>query len=332
MKLTLEQIAAFTKAYVLSTSQASDTLTVTKDNLINAIDKIGKMVTIDGVYSDKLPELEGDNLPLGKTIEEWFIDLTLPQDYVDPRTDESFDPTATLKPYFPSTENCYYSVTLKPKFVVTSKKNNDVEKACLSADGVGQIVAKILGRLEDSYQVSRYQIKRQLLGNFATKANAKGLTETIAVPTDTATGEAFIKSVKNAAEVASDINEGNTLGDITAGASPSLTLYLKQGILSSLQVDTLAGAFNSSDLKIPANVKVIKDFGTIMSDETSSATDISENVYAILLDPRGVKLHNSYNAIRDDKNAAGDYVSYFRHYQDTGFISKNTFIKVYKKA
>lgn len=331
MKLTLEQIASFTKAYVLAAKQASSTFEVTTNNLINAIDKIGKMVTIDGIYADKLPELEGDNLPLGKTIEEWFMDLTMPQDYVEP-TDSAFDPTTAIKPYFPSTEKCYYSYTMKPRFVATSIKKNDVNRACLTEQGAGEVIAKILGRLEDSYQVTRYQEKRQLLGNFATKANAKGLVETLAIPTDTATGEAFIKSVKDAAEVASDINEGNTLGDITAGAAPSLALYIKKGIKSSLDVDTLAGAFNKEKLAIPATVKVLPDFGTIMSSEASNATDISDNVYAILLDPRGVKLHNSYNDIDDDGNGAGNYRNYFKHFEDTGFISMHTFIKVYKKA
>lgn len=318
-KMTIKGLKDFAKAYVDASKQAGTWVASTK-NLLGAIDKIGKMVTLDGTYGDKLPELEGDKLPLGRTIEEWFIDLTLPENFVDP-TSTSYDATNALKPHFPSTEACYYSYTLGRKKIATSQAFDNIERACLNSEDAANVTAKILERLEQSYQSTRYASKRQLLGNMATKAVTAGCVETLAKPTDTATGEAFIKSLKNAVEVASDVNEGNTLGGVTAGASPSLTLYIKQGIMSSVEVDTLAGAFHDEKLAIPATVKVIKDFG--------SADD---SIYAILLDPRGVKLHNSYMAVRDQPNADGDFINFFKHFEDTGFISKSTFVKVYKTA
>lgn len=318
-KMTIEGLKGFAKAYVDASKQAG-TWTASTKNLLGAIDKIGKMVTLDGTYGDKLPELEGDKLPLGRTIEEWFIDLTLPENFVDP-ADTSFDATNALKPHFPSTESCYYSYTLGRKKIATSQPFDNVERACLNSEDAANMTAKILERLEQSYQTSRYAAKRQLLGNMATKAVTAGCVETLAKPADTETGEAFIKSLKNAVETASDINEGNTLGGVTAGASPSLTLYIKQGIMSSVEVDTLAGAFHDERLAIPATVKVIKDFGSA-----------DNKIYAILVDPRGVKLHNSYMAVRDQVNADGDFINFFKHFEDTGFISKSTFVKVYKEA
>ena len=319
-KMTIENLKKFASAYVDASKQAGAWASST-NNLIGLVDKIGKIVTIDGDYGDKLPELEGDNLPLGRTIEEYFVDLTLPENFVDPATDASYDPTNALKPHFPSVEDCYYSYTLGRKKIATSEAYDNIERGCLTANDAGNISAKIMEKLEQSYQSARYAAKRQLIGNMATKAVAAGCVTTLAVPTDTATGEAFIKSVKDAVETASDINEGNTIGGITAGASPSLTLYIKQGIRSSLDVDTLAGAFHDEKLAIPANVKVIKDFG---------AAD--DGIYAILVDPRGLKLHNSYVAVRDQSNGDGDFVNFFKHFEDTGFISKSTFVKVYKKA
>ncbi len=318
-KMTITNLKEFAKAYVDASKQA-ETWTATTNNLIGLVDKIGKIVTIDGDYGDKLPELEGDNLPFGRTIEEYFVDLTLPENFVDP-TDASYDPTNALKPHFPSVENCYYSYTLGRKKIATSEAFDNIERACINADDAGNITAKIMEKLEQSYQSARYASKRQLIGNMATKAVAAGCVTTIAMPTDTATGEAFIKKVKDDVETASDINEGNTLGGVTAGASPSLTLYIKQGIKSTIDVDTLAGAFHSENLAIPATVKVIKDFG-----------DADDGIYAILVDPRGIKLHNSYVAVRDQSNGDGDFINFFKHFEDTAFISKSTFVKVYKKA
>ena len=69
---------------------------------------------------------------------------------------------------------------------------------------------------------------------------------------------------------------------------------------------------------------VVDDFGTI-TGETSG-----KKVYAILIDPRGVKLHEGYNASRYKENADGDFVNYVRHFEETGFISKSTFVRVFE--
>lgn len=318
-KMTLDNLKKFNKAYVDASKQAG-TWVSTSDNLIGFVDKIGKQITLEGEYGDKLPELEGDNLPLGRTIEEYFIDLTLPSDFVDPSS-STFDPSTALKPYFPSTEQCYYNYTLGRKFVATSEPFDNFERGCLDSETAANIGTRIIEKLTKSYQLARYGAKRQLLGNMATKAVTAGRVETLAVPSNAETGEAFIKSIKNAAEIASDTSENTSLGGYTIGAAPSLTLYVKQGIMSSLEVDTLAGAFHDEKLAIPATIKVIPDFG-----------DADANIYAILVDPRGVKLHNSYSAVRDQSNAVGDYINFIKHYEDTGFISKATFVKVYKKA
>ena len=78
--MTIAQLQAKAKTYVDAAKQAG-AWQGTTDNLFGLIDKIGKTVMIDGQFLDKLPELDGEELPLGKTIEEYFIDLTLPEAY-----------------------------------------------------------------------------------------------------------------------------------------------------------------------------------------------------------------------------------------------------------
>ena len=67
-KMTIADLQSAMKTYVAAAKQAG-AWNKTNDNLIGLIDKIGKTVQINGVYADKLVELEGDELPLGKTIE-----------------------------------------------------------------------------------------------------------------------------------------------------------------------------------------------------------------------------------------------------------------------
>ena len=315
-KMTISGLQTLAKTYVAAAKQAG-TWTNSTNNLYKAIDKIGKMVMIDGQFIDKLPELDGDELPLGKTIEEYCIDLTLPEAYGAIATEGGKDPAPAL----PTVENCSYSYSLGREKIKTTVPYDNVERAAHSVEDASNMITKILERLGNSYEMFKFAAKKQLLGNAADKAVTAKLVTTIAKPVDTATSEAFIKQIKQDVETASFPNEGGLNGSLI-GAAPELVLYVKKGVMPIVEVDALAGAFNEGRLAIPAKIKVVDDFGSMTNT----------GVYAILVDPRGIKLHRDYHAIRQSENADGDFINYVDHSEHTGFISKNVFIKAYKAA
>ena len=91
--------------------------------------------------------------------------------------------------------------------------------------------------------------------------------------------------------------------------------------MSSLEVDAMAGAFHLDKIGVPAEVKVIKGFG---NDDTG--------VFAMLVDRRCVRLHNSYRAVRDNMNGDGDFLNLFLHGEWTAHFSRNTFVKIYRAS
>ena len=198
--------------------------------------------------------------------------------------------------------------------------------AVSTAYNVGQYVRK--GSTGDDAKIFAVVVKPIANTNTHDWANAVlngelivlDLIEEIAQPVDTSTGEAFIEEVKKSLEIASDLSEGHSLNGNSLGAVSSLKLIVKQGVIPALQVQTMAGAFHSEDLAIPADIVVVKDFGSASSD-----------YYAVLMDERGMRLHNTYNATRDQVNGDGDFLNIFRHTEDTAHVSRNTFVKVFKK-
>lgn len=138
-------------------------------------------------------------------------------------------------------------------------------------------------------------------------------------PVDATTGENFIQSVKEVVEKAGDLSEGNSLNGNTLGAVEGLTLLLRQGIEPVLDVKTLAGAFHLEKVALPSNVITLKDFGSA-----------SDDFYAVLIDSRAMRLHNSYRATRENMNGDGDFLNLFEHTEDTAWISRNAFIHVWK--
>ena len=148
------------------------------------------------------------------------------------------------------------------------------------------------------------------------------LVTEIAQPVSDVTGEAFIEQVLADAEIASDFSEGHSLNGNTLGGNPEagLVLVMKQGIMPKLKVQTLAGAFNKEELAMPAEIRVIPDFG-----------DADADFYAVLVDRRIMRLHNTYRAVRENLNGQGDFLNMYYHTENTAHVSRNCFVKVYKK-
>ena len=147
------------------------------------------------------------------------------------------------------------------------------------------------------------------------------LVKEIAKPVDDSTGEAFIKQVLADVEVASDFSEGHSLNGNTLGGNPEagMVLVIRQGVMPSLKVDTLAGAFHRDELAIPAEIVVIPDLG-----------DASSDIYAMLVDRRIIRCHNTYRAVRENQNGQGDFLNMFYHTENTVHCSRNCFVKVYE--
>src|SRR5574344_1195285 len=112
-EMSITDLKTFVGSQVTAAKQAG-AWNASTANILGLIDKVGKQITIDGDYQDKLPEFDGEELPFGKTIEEYFIDLTLPRAY------DSTGANA-LAPSYPTVENAAYSYSLGRKVIPTSE-------------------------------------------------------------------------------------------------------------------------------------------------------------------------------------------------------------------
>ena len=370
-KLSLAELKTAVASYVASNKIANASFTDTRNNIVGLLDKIGKIVQLDTSFFDKLPELDGEVLSYGKTVEEYYQDLILAIDY-----NQDLDGSRALKFYSPTYRPVAYSYSLGKKVIPTSIPNNNIERAVHNEGQFVDIIATQEKRLSDSKAMWKYQVKREMLGKFvdmvataysgataytqnstvlaegtfykwtdsdsvnhtavcvvgqAAAVNKSGNTledegvlielqmiEEVPVPEDSTTGENFIKALKNAVEKAQDVSEGFSLNGNTIGAEMGLALYVKQGVMPSLEVDTMAGAFHLEKLSTGVEAKVIKDFGATTS-----------KAYAILMDRRGARLHIDYEAVRENFNGFGDFVNLFSHIESTAWISRNAFIKIF---
>lgn len=315
MAFTLETLKTAAAAYVDATKQLQSAFKPTVDDFTKCVTKIGKMATLYLPIADKLPELDGDNLPYGQIIEEYMVSEFTPEKFV--YTDKAGKRNARRATF----ADAVYSYPLDEQIFELGVPRTQFQRVSIGQQSFSDLVTTTLSSLDSSTNAWNYASKRQLIGNMATEAakNSK-LVSAMAKPIDTATGEAFIKKVKELAEIAKDMNDHNLAGHV-CGAAPSLKLYVKQGVMPSILVDTMAGAFSQEALAMPAEVKTILDFG-----------DADNKIYAILVDERGIKLHDDINIVTTDYDGYMDQQNFWRHLQSTGFLSKFAFVHVFKAA
>ena len=313
---TIAALETAAKNYVDATKQLQGTFTPTVDDFTKTVCKIGEMKTLYLPHIDKLPEMNGDNLPFGETIEEFMVNDFLPETftYVDGAPKKNAK-RATFA-------EAVYSYALPEQLWELGVPRSQFQRVSLGQRSFTDLVSSTLMTLDSSANAWNYAAKRRLLGNAAKAAVTAGLVSTKAKPDNTADGEQFIKEVKKCVEIASDMNDSN-LAKHTAAAAPSLTLYIKQGVIPSLEVDTMAGAFNKAELAIPAKVKTVLDFGEIQGEDAG--------VYAILVDDRAIKLHDDILMVTSDYDGRMNQDNFYRHQKQTGFISKYGYIHVFKQ-
>ena len=336
--------------------------------LLDKIGKIATLDT--SFQIDKLYMFDGEYLSFGKTIEEWQQDLILPSDFDSSGSGALSPSDPTYRPVDYSytlgrkkikttirNDNIERAVHFEEQLVsiVAMQFKRIEDSMAVYRYGLKkEMLAKYIALCEEPYaSTTTFAISTAYdVGDYVRQASsgdgakvfavvvkpiaasnshnwaaavAAGelivldLFEVLAKPVDTSTGEAFVKAVKKSLEKAQDVSEGHSLNGNTLGATERLVLIVKQGIIPDLEVETYAGAFHRDDLAFPADIVVVNDFG--------SAAD---KYYAVLMDARGMRLHNTYNATREQINGDGDFLNVFRHTEDTAHVSRNTFIRVFK--
>lgn len=363
-RTTLNQFYDIVSEYIIANKIATD-YTPTTSEFTGLLDKIGKQVTMVHNFYDSLPELDGELLPLGKTVEEWYSDLKKPVPY-------DAEGTSTLARRKSGYRKPYYSFK-QPRMVIENTiPYNVFEASSIDQTAYISLVNDNVKKFADSIALARYGRKKKLLNLVATRIKevmgtaieladketwkngeyvayddnsalvryvvmedftysdedaetlvSQGklvklnLETKLARPVDNATGTAFVKTLKDIAESLQFARDGHCLSGATIGSDEGVIMYLRKGIASVIDVDVLAGAFHQDKVAVPIEFKVVEDDA------------LPSGVYALLVDRRMIRLHPTYQAIRQNENGQGDFINQFSHTDYTAFYSMNTYCHIF---
>lgn len=365
VRLDLTSLKSALASYVASAKIDLTSLSATTDNIVGLVDTIGKIYTIDTSVYDKLPELDGEYLSFGKTVEEWQQDMTLPVSY-----DNDSDGNKALKDYTPSYRPVSFSITFGRKLFPTSIPYGNIERAVHNEGQFIEIVAMITKKLEDSVSAWKYGAKRQLLGEVMSRIDSANSTSGSTAYTTNSTalevGKVYRSGspVKYAVAMVSQEAENKTFAELIASGK-LVELQMKQEV--AIPEDSTTGeafikairnavekasdisegfSFNGNVLGaeqglilyVKQGVEAVLDVDTMAGafhlDKVALPVEMkvikdfgnySGKGYALLMDRRAVRLFEGYNATRNQENGYADRLSIFRHLEFTGHISRNAF-------
>ena len=159
------ELAALIASMYSGTVTAGD-YSATYNELTKVLNKIGLQIQLQNEYIDRLPEMDGPELPAGKIIEEYFEELPAVLDYDKTgSTNDSPEDPHFLKPY--------YSYPLPRKFIKTTRRYEEYEASAISVENIAALAGDELAKITKSTDVFRYALKRELLGTAIKQAELR---------------------------------------------------------------------------------------------------------------------------------------------------------------
>lgn len=366
-KASIQQVKEIVKQYLDSNKIAVSSFNETRDNIVGLLDKIGKIIQIDNPFLDKLIELDGEDLPLGKTVEEYYQDLILPIDY-DGNSDK------TMARFNGTYRKPSYSYSLGRKVIPESIPNNNVERAVNNVDELNSIVSTEIKRLYDSEALYKYSVKKGMLGLLVDKCYSAMNSGVVFAASTQYDVNTYLQSA------ATNYKSGVVVKKIEATNQDTWDTLVKNGFIIELDlvsklttpIDTNSSnafikevkkyvekasfinegnSLNGNTIGIQEqgllcyvnqgvlpNIDVDSMAGAFHMDKLTIPAktkpldgfgNTTHKVLGILIDARGARLHRDYFAIRENLNGLNDYLNMFMHMEYTVFLSLNTFVHVF---
>lgn len=303
-----------TQNSLASVGQAITNYTPAMNEFANLlVNRIGLTQVIKKTFSNPLSVLKKGGIPLGMDVQEI---------YTNPAEADSYDATGAnlLARNLPDIKSIYFRLNRRDKFKVTISQD-ELEQAVISET--------VMGNLLESNVTSLYSGDNQaeliLMKNLFSSVILNNKIVTASVPSlfvsnaDTAKANAhsFVKNVRTVSSLFTyPSTKFNKYFDNKATADsgkavttwclkPDQILLIRADVMSEIDVDVLAQAFNMDKTGFLAQTLEVDNFGE------------AGNTYAILCDKAAPKIYDNKMKMGSFWNAEGLFWNYIWHHWQT---------------
>lgn len=297
--------------------------TALQNEFISAlINRIGKVLVASMSFENPWRAFKRGMLEFGETVEEIWVDIVRPQEYSAEVAEEEI-----FKREIPDVRSAFHYLNWQ-KFYKTTIQRRDLELAFLSANGVNDLIERIMSRLAtsmeyDEFLTMRYLLARELLSNHFYFIPSEGaITEDNAKKTLTR-----LRAVCNQMTFPSRMY--NVAGVLNFSDFSSQRIIIDADFEANVDVNALAYAFNLSyaDFKAQriltphfyfspdeiARLNALFEYDTTYKGISEAENTLLSKVHALVVDRDYFMIFDKLLEMRDVPNGQGLYWNYNLH-------------------
>lgn len=243
-----------------------------QESFFGLLKQIAYVATQTRIFDNPLAQLEGDNIPLGWAGEETYINP------VKGRQFDVNDFAGILQKYEADVKVQYLTVNMDLQYPVTITRDK-IRQAFTSWGDLENFINGIVNALYNGAYIGMFQYTKALVtGAYASN---KAAIQTFTLPTNEATGKAFVKKLRELHTLfqlpSTSYNAWQKVGGagrpVTTWCAPEdIMLIIRADILATIDVDVLAAAFNMDKADFIGRVITVDNFD-IYDDDGNLITD-----------------------------------------------------------
>lgn len=283
---------------------------------INAlVNRIALVQVKSATFNNDYKELKKGYLEFGESVEEVFVQIAKAREFsVEKAEGREF------KRSLPDVKSAFHAMNYRVQYPVTIQ-DEDLRTAFLSADGVQDLIAKIVDSVYTAAEYDEYLLFKYTM----IKAITKGKMYPVSIGAGTDMKEAAVafRGMSNQLQFMS--TKYNAAGVHTTTAKADQFIFMDSKYNAQYDVNVLASAFNMDKADFMGRLKLIDDWTTFDNDRFSDIVANSDqmepvtadelalmaNVKAVLIDREWFQFYDNNNKFTEKYVASGLYWNYF---------------------
>ena len=283
---------------------------------INAlVNRIALVQVKSATFNNDYKELKKGYLEFGESVEEVFVQIAKAREFsVEKAEGREF------KRSLPDVKSVFHAMNYRVQYPVTIQ-DEDLRTAFLSADGVQDLIAKIVDSVYTAAEYDEYLLFKYMM----IKAITRGKMYPVSIGDGSDMKEAAVafRGMSNQLKFLS--TKYNAAGVHTNTAKSDQFIFMDSKYNAQYDVNVLASAFNMDKAEFMGRLKLIDDWTTFDNDRfsdiiansdqmepvTADELALMANVKAVLIDKEWFQFYDNNNKFTEKYVASGMYWNYF---------------------
>ncbi|AMR58243.1 major head protein [Bacillus phage vB_BsuP-Goe1] len=270
--------------------------TVQNEFLTALVDRIGLVIVKSISLRNPLAKFKKGSLPMGRTIEEIFTDITKEKLYDVEEAEQK-----VFEREIPNVKTLFHERN-RQSFYHQTIQDDSLKTAFISWGNFESFIASIINAIYNSAEVDEYEYMKLIIDNYY----SKGLFKVVKVDDPMASTGALTNFIKKARATALKMTlpqgtrDYNAMAVRTRSDIRDVHLFIDADLNAELDVDVLAKAFNMDRTTFLGNVTVIDGFA-------------STGLKAVMVDKDWFMVYDTLQKMETIRNPRGLYWNYYYH-------------------